>query len=150
MHICGYLPGGVSIPRDLETDVVWMWVQEGCYEASCSISFAAWANRSIDIANHRGTITGSSSGRSLTGSTMISYGGIIVPNLGTVSFTTGPLSAAILRIVERSLPTALSRSGQRKQRRSQRRDLPGYVHFRHLDPGYTGQRHSQLRAEIRT
>jgi len=54
-----------------------------------ALPLAAWANSSTDITNRLGTITGSSSGLSLTGSIMISYGSIIGPNLGTVSFTTG-------------------------------------------------------------
>ncbi len=58
-----------------------------------ALPLAAWANSSIDITNHLGTITGSSSGLSLTGSVMFGYGGIIGPNLGTVSFTTGAFTS---------------------------------------------------------
>jgi hypothetical protein len=44
---------------------------------------------SIDIANSGGTMTGSASGLSLSGSTMIKYGSIVASDLGSVSFTTG-------------------------------------------------------------
>jgi hypothetical protein len=58
------------------------------------LPLAAWANSStIDITNHLGTLTGSASGLSLTGSIVISYGSIIGPNLGTVSFTTGAFTS---------------------------------------------------------
>jgi hypothetical protein len=50
----------------------------------------------IDLANSGGTLSGSSSGLSLSGSTLVSIadldnGSIITGNLGTVSFTTGAI-----------------------------------------------------------
>jgi hypothetical protein len=80
----------------LENDVGWMWVQEVVMRRvvllatlALALPLAAWADSSIDISNAGGTITGNSSGLSLSGSTMFKYGAIIGPNLGTVSFTTG-------------------------------------------------------------
>jgi PEP-CTERM motif len=57
-----------------------------------ALPLAAWAD-SIDVSNHGGTITGSSSGLSLSGSTLVVYGGIVGSNLGTVSFTTGAFTS---------------------------------------------------------
>jgi hypothetical protein len=47
-----------------------------------------WAS-SIDATNKGGTITGSSSGLSLTGSVLVIYGSTVGTNLGSVTFTTG-------------------------------------------------------------
>ena len=54
-----------------------------------ALPLAAFANSTIGITNTGGTITGDSSGLSLTGSTMQIYGSIVGSNLGSVSFTTG-------------------------------------------------------------
>jgi hypothetical protein len=54
-----------------------------------ALPLAAFANSSIDIANAGGVISGNSSGLSLTGSTLFKVGGIVGPNLGSVTFTTG-------------------------------------------------------------
>jgi len=54
-----------------------------------ALPMAAWATSSIDISNSGGTVTGSSAGLSLSGSTLFKYGSIVGSNLGTVSFTTG-------------------------------------------------------------
>ena len=54
-----------------------------------ALPLTVWADSSIDIANFGGTITGDSSGLSLTGSVMFKYGSTMGSNLGTVSFTTG-------------------------------------------------------------
>jgi hypothetical protein len=53
-----------------------------------ALPMAAFAN-SIDAANRGGTITGSSAGLSLTGSTLFGFGSAVGSNLGSVSFTTG-------------------------------------------------------------
>jgi hypothetical protein len=53
-----------------------------------ALPLAARAN-SIDVGNKFGTITGSASGLSLSGSILISYGSSIGSNLGTLTFTTG-------------------------------------------------------------
>jgi hypothetical protein len=57
------------------------------------LPLAAWADSSIDISNAGGMITGSSSGLSLSGSTLFKYGSIVGPDLGTVSFTTGAFTS---------------------------------------------------------
>ena len=53
----------------------------------------AAAASSVDISNIGGTLTGSSSGLSLTNSTLIHVGGIVGSNLGTLSFTTGAFTS---------------------------------------------------------
>jgi hypothetical protein len=53
----------------------------------------AFASSSIDISNAGGTITGSSAGLSLTGSTLFKYGSAVGSNLGSVSFTTGAFTS---------------------------------------------------------
>ena len=58
-----------------------------------ALPFTAWATSSIDVSNGGGTVTGSSSGLSLTGSVMFKYGTIVGSNLGTVSFTTGAFTS---------------------------------------------------------
>jgi PEP-CTERM motif len=88
------------MPRDLENDVGWMWVQEVVMRRvvllatlALVLPLAAWADSSIDISNAGGTITGNASGLSLSGSTLFKYGSIIGPNLGTLSFTTGAFTS---------------------------------------------------------
>ncbi|HMK24070.1 MAG TPA: PEP-CTERM sorting domain-containing protein [Terriglobales bacterium] len=54
-----------------------------------ALPLAAFADSSIGVSNKGGTISGNSSGLSLTGSAMIAYGSIVGSNLGSVSFTTG-------------------------------------------------------------
>jgi len=54
-----------------------------------ALPLAAYADSSIDVANRGGTITGSSAGLSLTGSTLFAFGSAVGSNLGSVSFTTG-------------------------------------------------------------
>ncbi|MGC2197412.1 MAG: PEP-CTERM sorting domain-containing protein [Terriglobales bacterium] len=58
-----------------------------------ALPMMAWANSSIDISNADGTITGSSAGLSLTGSTLFKYGSTVGSNLGSVSFTTGAFTS---------------------------------------------------------
>lgn len=53
---------------------------------------------SITIVNVGGTISGSTSGLTLTNSTLVAYGGIVGTNLGTVSFTTGALLTGSLQM----------------------------------------------------
>jgi len=54
-----------------------------------ALPMMAWADSSIDVSNAGGTITWSSAGLSLTGSTLFKYGSAVGSNLGTVTFTTG-------------------------------------------------------------
>jgi hypothetical protein len=63
-----------------------------------ALPVAAFANSSVDFTNSGGTLAGSSSGMSLSGSELIAAnglggGGIITGGLGTVSFSTGSLEA---------------------------------------------------------
>jgi len=65
-----------------------------------ALPMAAFANNSVDFTNAGGTLSGSSSGMSLTGSTLIamgsSGGGIITGNLGTVAFSTAGMTGGSL------------------------------------------------------
>lgn len=54
-----------------------------------ALPLTAYADSTIDVTNRFGTLTGSASGLSLTGSTLISFGSAVGSNLGSVSFTTG-------------------------------------------------------------
>ena len=58
-----------------------------------ALPFTAWASSSIDVSNSGGTLTGSSAGLSLTGSTLFKYGSVVGSNLGTVTFTTGAFTS---------------------------------------------------------
>ena len=75
-----------------------------------ALPFGAFAGSSVDFTNSGGTLAGTNSGLTLTGSTLIAVnglgGGLITGNnLGTVSFSTGVLTAALSRWVAR-LPRA--------------------------------------------
>jgi hypothetical protein len=52
---------------------------------------------SISVVNVGGTLTGSSSGMSLSGSTLIQVGGIVGSDLGTLTFSTGALTSGSLK-----------------------------------------------------
>ncbi|HMK20858.1 MAG TPA: PEP-CTERM sorting domain-containing protein [Terriglobales bacterium] len=54
-----------------------------------ALPMLTWADSQIGVTNKGGTITGNSSGLSLSGSAMIAYGSAVGSNLGSVSFTTG-------------------------------------------------------------
>ncbi|HKV79785.1 MAG TPA: PEP-CTERM sorting domain-containing protein [Candidatus Sulfotelmatobacter sp.] len=57
-----------------------------------ALPMAAFANNSVDFTNAGGTLSGSSAGLTLTGSTLIamgSGGAITTGNLGTIAFSTG-------------------------------------------------------------
>ncbi len=58
-----------------------------------ALPLAAFADSSIDISNAGGTVTGSSSGLTLTGSTLFKYGSSVGSNLGSVSFSTGAFTS---------------------------------------------------------
>ena len=58
-----------------------------------ALPLAAFADSQIGISNKGGTISGNSSGLSLSGSVMIAYGSAVGPNLGSVSFTTGAFTS---------------------------------------------------------
>jgi hypothetical protein len=58
-----------------------------------ALPMMAWADSSIDVSNAGGTITGNSTGLSLTGSTLFKFGSAVAANLGTVTFTTGAFLA---------------------------------------------------------
>jgi hypothetical protein len=62
-----------------------------------ALPMAAFANNSIDFTNAGGTLSGSSAGLSLSGSTLIALGAngtIITGNLGTLDFSTGALTGS--------------------------------------------------------
>jgi hypothetical protein len=67
-----------------------------------ALPMAAFASSSVDFTNSGGTLTGSSAGLTLTGSTLIAVnglggGGLITgTNLGSVAFTTGALTSGSL------------------------------------------------------
>src|SRR5262244_89045 len=58
-----------------------------------ALPLAAFADSSIDISNYGGTVTGNSSGLSLTGSVLTGVGGISGTNLGTLTFSTGAFTS---------------------------------------------------------
>ncbi len=65
-----------------------------------ALPVAAFANSSVDFTNQGGTLTGSSSGLSLSSSMLIAVnglngGGLVTGDLGTVSFTTGALTGSL-------------------------------------------------------
>ena len=67
------------------------------------LPFAAFAGSSVDFTNSGGTLSGTPSGLTLTGSTLIAANGlgaglITGSNLGTVSFSTGVLSSGSLQM----------------------------------------------------
>jgi hypothetical protein len=67
-----------------------------------AVPFSAFAGSSVDFTNGGGTLSGTNSGLTLTGSTLIAAnglgGGLITGNLGTVSFSTGALSGGTLQM----------------------------------------------------
>jgi hypothetical protein len=69
--------------------------------SSClMIPVASFADAGVDYSNRAGTLSGSNSGLSLSGSTLIAISdgsGLITGDLGTVSFTTGALSSGDLQ-----------------------------------------------------
>ena len=65
-----------------------------------ALPMAAFANNSVDFTNAGGTLSGSSAGLALTGSTLIaqgSSGGMITGDLGTLTFSTAGLSSGDLQ-----------------------------------------------------
>jgi hypothetical protein len=69
---------------------------------SClTIPVASFADTGVDYSNAGGTLTGSNSGFSLSGSTLIAVidgSGMVTGDLGTVSFTTGALTSGNLQM----------------------------------------------------
>jgi hypothetical protein len=69
-----------------------------------ALPISAFASSSVDFTNSGGTLTGSSSGLALTGSTLIAVnglngGGLITgSNLGSVTFSTGALSTGSIQM----------------------------------------------------
>lgn len=69
-----------------------------------ALPIGAFASSSVDFTNSGGTLTGSSSGLSLTGSTLVAVnglngGGLITgPNLGSFTFSTGALASGSLQM----------------------------------------------------
>jgi hypothetical protein len=66
-----------------------------------ALPMAAFANNSVDFTNAGGTLSGSSAGLSLTGSTLIAFGSggtITTGTLGTIAFSTGVLSSGNLQM----------------------------------------------------
>jgi len=65
-----------------------------------ALPMAAFANNSVDFTNSGGTLSGSSAGLSLSGSTLIAVngmGGLMTGDLGSVSFSTAGLSSGNLQ-----------------------------------------------------
>jgi hypothetical protein len=62
-----------------------------------ALPVATWASSSIDVVNVGGTLAGSSSGMTLSGSTLIKVDGISGTNLGTLQFSTGSLISGDLQ-----------------------------------------------------
>src|ERR1700747_2279652 len=65
-----------------------------------ALPMAAFANNSVDFTNAGGTLSGSSAGLSLTGSTLIAMGSggtITTGTLGTIAFSTGVLTSGDLQ-----------------------------------------------------
>ncbi len=65
-----------------------------------ALPMAAFANSSVDFTNSGGTLSGSTSGLSLSGSTLIAVngmGGLITGNLGTLAFSTAGLTSGNLQ-----------------------------------------------------
>jgi hypothetical protein len=72
-----------------------------CLLACLMIPAASFADSSVDFSNMGGTLTGSTSGLSLSGSTLVAitgFGGTVTGDLGTVSFSTGALSGGSLEM----------------------------------------------------
>jgi hypothetical protein len=69
-----------------------------------ALPLAAFANNSVDFTNHGGTLSGSSTGLSLTGSTLIAINGLgslglVTGNdLGSLTFSTGALTSGNLQM----------------------------------------------------
>jgi len=67
------------------------------------LPMAAFASSGVDFTNSGGTLVGTNSGFSLSGSTLIAVnglngGGLVTGNLGTVDFTTGALTSGSLQM----------------------------------------------------
>jgi hypothetical protein len=75
-----------------------------CLLACLIFPAASFANSSIDFSNSSGTLTGSSAGFNLSGSTLIAitgFGGssaMVTGSLGSVTFSTGALSSGSLQM----------------------------------------------------
>src|ERR1700730_19091364 len=67
-----------------------------------ALPLAAFANSQVDFTNSGGTLSGSSAGMSLSGSTLIAVnglnGGLVTGNLGTLGFSTGILTGGNLQM----------------------------------------------------
>jgi len=66
-----------------------------------ALPMAAFATSSVDFTNAGGSLSGSSAGLSLTGSTLIAFGtagGIKAGDLGTLEFSTGALTSGNLQM----------------------------------------------------
>ena len=68
-----------------------------------ALPIAAFANSGIDFTNSGGTLSGTNSGLSLSGSTLaavngLNGGGLITGNLGSVTFSTGALTSGSLQM----------------------------------------------------
>src|SRR3982074_845091 len=67
-----------------------------------ALPLAAFANSQVDFTNSGGTLSGSSAGMSLSGSTLVVVNGLgslglVTGNLGTLSFSTGSLISGDLQ-----------------------------------------------------
>ncbi len=80
-----------------------------------ALPMAAFANSNVDFTNSGGTLAGSSTGLTLTGSELIAVTGLngmplVTGDLGSVSFSTGSLSSGDLLQGQRSIAAEVSRS----------------------------------------
>ena len=68
-----------------------------------ALPLAAFATSQVDFTNSGGTLSGSSAGMSLSGSTLVAVnglngGGLVTGNLGTLGFSTGTLASGNLQM----------------------------------------------------
>ena len=116
-----------------------------------ALPFAAVAGSSVDFTNSGGTLSGTNSALSLTGSTLVAVnglgGGLITgDNLGTLSFSTGSLSVEPYRWVARSPRAARSCYWKRHRWRSDRHNLQWCFHrASDLDSNHSCKRNTTTR-----
>ena len=132
-------------------NILWLTVM------ALAMPMAAFAN-GVDFSNSGGTLAGTKSGLSLTGSTLIAVnglngGGLITGNdLGSMSFTTGALMAGGSLAERRNVRRRrfLRNQWQWHERSSQWRYISGNVQRScDLDAGDPGEWHSQLHSDRR-
>ena len=99
-----------------------------------SLPLAVFGDNNVDFTNSRGTLSGTNSGLTLAGSTIIAVNGlgsglITGTDLGTLSFRTGNLSSGSLQMGGTlAAGGAFKHHRQRNQRHSEWRDLQRLFH----------------------